>query len=72
MSNKILSITEKKPQSTTLPDGHYSGNWGGRIIEVSYNGKIYELTTEEGVRGINIKVIVVIREGIATFSTIKN
>jgi hypothetical protein len=69
---KILQITEKVPQTATLPDGLYTGIWGGYNIEVNYNGKIYSLTTEEGVRGIGIKVIVTIENGQATFSQLKN
>lgn len=72
MLNKILSITEKVPQVTTLPDGSYQGTWGGYIIEVTYNGKIYELKTEEGVRGMGFKVVVTIKNGEATFTELKN
>lgn len=72
MSNKILSIKEKVPTITTLPDGVYSGTWGGYVIEVHYKGKTYELTTEEGVKGFNIKVIVIIKDGDATFTELKN
>lgn len=72
MSNKITAIRKKVPQETTLPDGHYNGVWGGYVIEVNYNGSTYELTTEEGVRGIGIKVVVIIKDGVATFDTIKN
>lgn len=62
---KILSITEKVPQTTTLPDGKY-------IIELQYKGKYYELKTEEGVRGIGFGVIVTIKNGEATFDSIDN
>ena len=69
---KITKITKKVPQEITLPDGIYTGKWGGYIIEVRYNENTYELTTEEGVRGIGINVVVTIKDGIATFGTIKN
>jgi len=72
MSNKILSIREKVPTVTTLPDGIYSGVWGGYVIDVSYKGTTYELTTEEGVRGCGIKVIVNIKDCDATFTELKN
>ena len=72
MSNKILSIKEKVPQTTTLPDGCYFGTWGGNVIAVAYKGTNYELTTEEGVRGFGIKVIVNIKDGDATFTELKN
>jgi hypothetical protein len=70
--SKILEIREKLPQITTLPDGAYFGIWGGNCIDVSYKGKTYELTTEEGVRGVGYKVVVTIKDGMATFNEIKN
>lgn len=69
---KIKKITKKVPQEVTLPDGIYTGRWGGYIIEVHYNQNTYELTTEEGVRGINISVVVTIKDGVATFESLKN
>ena len=69
---KIVSIKEKKPVETTLPDGIYQGVWGGYCIEVQYDHKSYELTTEEGVRGIGFRVVVTISNGVATFSDLKN
>jgi hypothetical protein len=72
MSNKIKSIKEKVPQITTLPDGMYTGTWGGYVIELHYKGKTYELETEEGVRGMGFKVIVTIKDGVATFEDLKN
>ena len=72
MKNKVTSITEKLPQPAQLPDGLYNGIWGGYVIELTHNGKKYELNTEEGVRGINIKVVVEIKDGVATFETVQN
>ena len=70
--SKILEIREKVPQTAMLPDGAYFGTWGGDIIDVSYKGKNYELTTEEGVRGMGIKVVVTVKDGVATFDEVKN
>lgn len=69
---KILSITEKIPHPATLPDGIYTGTWGGYIINIRYGDKYYELKTEEGVRGIGIHVVVTIKDGVATFEELKN
>lgn len=69
---KITAINIKIPKETTLPDGIYSGVWGGYCIDVRYNDKIYELTTEEGVRGIGFRVVVTIKNGVATFEELKN
>jgi hypothetical protein len=70
MKNKIKSIKEKVTQIAILPDGYYNGIWGGYIIEVQYKGKTFELETEEGVRGIGFKVVVEIKDGVATFDDI--
>ena len=70
MRNKIISITEKVPKVTTLPDGYYNGIWGGNVIDISYGGKQYELKTLEGVRGIGYKVVVEIKDGVATYEEI--
>jgi hypothetical protein len=69
---KIVSITEKTPVSATLPDGNYVGIWGGNIIELKYNNKTYELETEVGVRGIGYHVVVIVKDGEATFQELKN
>lgn len=71
MRNKVKIITEKVPQ-VTLPDGSYNGVWGGYVIEITSEGKHYELATEEGVRGIGIKVVVQIENGVATFDTVRS
>lgn len=70
--SKIVSITERRPVETTLPDGHYTGTWGGSIIEVKYQDKYYELRTDCGVRGMGYKVVVSIKDGVGTFQEIKN
>ena len=67
MKHKIKSIKEKVPQTATLPDGLYSGIWGGYVIDINFNGKTFELETEEGVRGIGIKVVVQIENGVPSF-----
>lgn len=72
MSNKILSITEKKPVEVTIPDGTYLGLWGGYVIEIKIKDKTYELRTEEGVRGMGFKVVVTIKDGEATFEDLDN
>ncbi|MBP6538899.1 MAG: hypothetical protein KA234_01085 [Saprospiraceae bacterium] len=72
MTHKVTFITEKVPQVTTLPDGLYNGLWGGYAIDIDYKGKKYELATEEGIRGMNIKVVVQIDKGVATFDTVNS
>ncbi len=72
MKHEIKSIKEKIPTLATLPDGLYNGVWGGYVIEVNYKGKTYELETKEGVRGMDIKVVVEIKDGVPTFEEAKN
>ena len=72
MAGKILSIQEKVPQKATLPDGTYTGKWGGTKIELRHGGKTYELTTDEGVRGMGFSVVVNIVDGVATFTKTMN
>jgi hypothetical protein len=69
---KILEIKEKVPRVTTLPDGNYKGVWGGYVIEVYHDRKTYELTTDEGVRGMGFNVVVCIKDGVGTFMELKN
>lgn len=63
MSNKIKSVVKKVSKETTLPDGLYNGLWSGYVIKLKHNKETYELTTENGVRGINIPVTVSIKKG---------
>jgi len=72
MRNKIKNIRIKEPKISSLPDGYYNGIWTGYSIDVNYKGKDFELETEEGIRGGNVKVIVEISNGIATFDEIKS
>jgi hypothetical protein len=71
MRNKVKSIVKKVPKETTLPDGLYNGTWGGYVIELTYDKEIYELATENGVRGINIPVVVEVKDGVITFDTVR-
>lgn len=69
---KILKIEEKIFRPSSLPDGNYVGTWGGDIISLHYKEKYYQLRTDEGVRGVNFKVMVTIKDGEGTFVEIKN
>jgi len=69
---EIISISRKVPKEEILPDGVYIGTWGGYTIILTYKKIQYELKTKEGVRGFNIKVIVTVKDGIATFIEAQN
>lgn len=68
----VTEFGKNGQQEITLPDGLYLATWGGYVIELTYKDKLYRLTTEDGVRGFGIKVVVTIKNGIATFDEIKN
>lgn len=70
--NKILKIEEKAPVAATLPDGYYTGILGGNNIDVIFEKKSYQLTTKEGWRGIGMRVVVIIKNGEATYEFLKN
>lgn len=72
MKNKIKSIKEQAPQPSTLPDGLYHGTWGAYVITIFYQGKTYQLETEDGVRGVGFAVVVEIKDGVATFEEVNN
>ena len=69
---KILSIKQKMPERTVLPDGVYIGTWGGCIIQLEYKGRTFELTTEVEVKGRGYSVVVNIIDGVATFNEVNN
>ncbi len=69
---KITKVVIKVPKEVTLPDGIYTGIWGDYVIDVRYADKIYELTTEEGVRGMGFRVMVTMKDGVGTYEDIKN
>lgn len=70
MKSKVESIVERLPQKSSLPDGLYLGKWGGYVIALTYENRHYELNTKDGVRTINLPVVVEVKDGIATFSTL--
>lgn len=46
---------EKFYTPTTVPDGEYTGRWGGYEINFEHEGReVNVCTIERGVRGINI------------------
>ena len=58
MDGRIIKTEIKVPKEVTLPDGVYTGTWGGNQIEVKYKDEYYLLTTDIGVRGVGLKVVV--------------
>ncbi len=67
-------ITEIKQSGNvrTLPDGWYSGVWSGYRIKITHMMSVYELTTEEGVRGTGSAVVVQVKDGVATFDIVRS
>lgn len=54
------------PPMRTPPSGFYYGIAGGMITRFAVRGLEYKLTMEEGVRGIGIPVLVVVKDGQAS------
>lgn len=54
---QVISIKEVK-EVVTLPDGEYHGFWGGYLVRIETHDKVYELKTENGIRGINVPCVV--------------
>lgn len=68
MEHKITSIKKKVSKKDALPDGYYIGNWTGFIISVTSQNVEYLLTTQRGGKGV--KVVIEVKEGIATFNEV--
>lgn len=54
-----------------IPDGTYHGRWGGYEVEMTINGSRVTFRTEDGVRGLNIPVTVVVKDGMADVQAIQ-
>ena len=59
-------------KALNLPNGLYTGIWGGYLIKFTYNGTNYELGTEDGIRGFNVNVIIESNDDELTFEEAKN
>ena len=55
-------ITKLVTQESAVPDGTYSGLWGGYIVDFTYNGDKYRADTKNGVRGMNIPCNITIKD----------
>jgi len=72
MKFKAKPVVKKIINVRNFPNGLYHGAWEGYIIKFKYKEHMYELETMEGVRGINIPVIIEVKEDIITFDDHKN
>ena len=54
MIAKLLSLSKKVSVDTTIPNGTYTGVWGGYVVQFEHDGETYEAKTDVGVKGINI------------------
>lgn len=48
-------------ESVILPDGTYTGYWGGYVVEFHHEGQDYTLKTSIGIKGINIPCVITIK-----------
>ncbi len=53
-------------QKVMPPDGIYDGKQSGYNVRLQIDGKEIQCQAENGVRGLNIPVIVTITEGVAS------
>jgi len=63
---KVISVTKFVPHASFLPNGAYHGLWSGHTVNLKHDGSMYELITDDGVRGINCPCVIHISDGIAT------
>jgi len=59
----LVHDSTKCQNSCTTHGSKKNGIWSGYVIEVNSEGKRFELETEIGVKGINIKVVVEVENG---------
>lgn len=59
---KLVKLVKQDVQEK-LPNGSYSGVWGGYVVEFYIDGEKFEASTDVGVRGINIPCVVSINNG---------
>lgn len=57
----VVQIQSVDGQPFVVPDGRYSAKWGGYIVEFSHDGRDFEVTTINGVRGFNVPCHIVIQ-----------
>lgn len=69
---KIVSITREVREESILPDGYYLGVWGGFKISLYYKDTEYLLKTLDGAKGSRIRVVIIVKEGDATFHNLNN
>lgn len=53
-------------------DGFYAGYWSGYKIEIEYKNMVFEIDAAEGVRGFNVRVVVIIDGDKWCFKTLNN
>ena len=64
--NVVTQITKLVSVESFLPDGSYSGIWGGYQVDLTHQGEKYLLKTTDGVRGMNIPCTVLVANGKVT------
>lgn len=69
---EIVSITREVREESVLPDGYYLGVWGGFKITLHYKDTEYLLKTSDGAKGTRIRVVIIVKEGDATFHILNN
>lgn len=55
---------ETTPPLENVPDGNYPATWGGYVVRLIINGKLYEIKTDIGVRTLAWPCTVSVRGGV--------
>lgn len=72
MVTEIRSIEKySEVKQERLPNGEYSGLWGGYEVTFSIAKNRYRVLTKIGVRGMNILCVVIVDKGKITVKTLK-
>jgi len=62
-NSKVKKIVEPGSDvEITLPSGSYRGTYGGYVCVINYKDKVYQVHTENGVRGFGYNANVIIAE----------
>ena len=61
MKTQIKSLTKLEP--ARLPDGEYTGSWGGYVVTIMHGGFEYWGNTADGIRTPSAPCIVTVLNG---------
>ena len=63
MKTTVVGKLKQVVEVDTIPDGIYTGRWGGYSLNFYVGGTYYEAKTSNGVRGLNCPCNVISKDG---------